>query len=225
MSPCRLRLLDPVLPGAMWVCGYAADCRNAPYSCLRSRARPEHPAHLACTLPPPLLQGAFKKVASEVEACARELAGILRRRLLAAPDQAAECIQMIAKLGEPTESLQVGWAAGWCQPASRVGCAGTHVGLAAGRVAAIVGSPAGPSRALQICRQGGLLEFQRSQAQAGLLKGHAKLAGQAHYAKMGFDATRQHQESPAVVQVVPRTTSYHSPHACLSGVAGGLPRV
>ncbi|KAL4420694.1 hypothetical protein ABPG75_010350 [Micractinium tetrahymenae] len=51
-------------------------------------------------------KGAFKKVASEVEACARELAGILRRRLLAAPDQAAECIQMIAKLGEPTESLQ-----------------------------------------------------------------------------------------------------------------------
>lgn len=53
------------------------------------------------------LQGAFKKVAAEVEGCARELAAILRRRLLAAPDQAAECIQMIAKLGEPTESLQV----------------------------------------------------------------------------------------------------------------------
>lgn len=52
-------------------------------------------------------QGAFKKVAAEVEACGRELAGLLRKRLLAAPDQAAECIQMIAKLGEPTESLQV----------------------------------------------------------------------------------------------------------------------
>jgi hypothetical protein len=68
-------------------------------------------------MPCPALQGAFKRVATEVEACARELAAILRRRLLAAPDQAAECIQMIAKLGEPTESLQVGcllpcWPAG-----------------------------------------------------------------------------------------------------------------
>ena len=68
-------------------------------------------------MPCPALQGAFKRVATEVEACACELATILRRRLLAAPDQAAECIQMIAKLGEPTESLQVGcllpcWPAG-----------------------------------------------------------------------------------------------------------------
>ena len=69
-----------------------------------------------CPAPPCLaLQGAFKRVATEVEACARELAAILRRRLLAAPDQAAECIQMIAKLGEPTESLQVGCLA--CLPA------------------------------------------------------------------------------------------------------------
>lgn len=45
-------------------------------------------------------------MAGEVEACGRELAGILRRQLLAQPDQAAECIQLIAKLGEPTESLQ-----------------------------------------------------------------------------------------------------------------------
>ena len=52
------------------------------------------------------LQGALRRVAGDVEACAREIAGILRHRLLAAPDQAAECIQMIAKLGEPTESLQ-----------------------------------------------------------------------------------------------------------------------
>ncbi|KAI3430892.1 hypothetical protein D9Q98_009301 [Chlorella vulgaris] len=51
-------------------------------------------------------KGAFKRVAGEVEACGRELAGILRRQLLAQPDQAAECIQLIAKLGEPTESLQ-----------------------------------------------------------------------------------------------------------------------
>ena len=41
-------------------------------------------------------------------ACAKELSGLLRQQLLARPDEAAECIQMIAKLGEPTESLQVG---------------------------------------------------------------------------------------------------------------------
>ena len=66
------------------------------------------PFALLCCTPslPARPQGAFKQVAVEAEACARELAGILRRRLLAAPDQAAECIQMIAKLGEPTESLQ-----------------------------------------------------------------------------------------------------------------------
>lgn len=70
-----------------------------------------HLAQLCGWLPCLPQQGAFKRVAGEVEACARELAGILRRRLLAAPDQAAECIQMIAKLGEPTESLQARTAA------------------------------------------------------------------------------------------------------------------
>ena len=52
------------------------------------------------------MQPAFKRVAAEVEVCRTELAARLRTRLLAAPDEAAECIQMIANLGEPTESLQ-----------------------------------------------------------------------------------------------------------------------
>ena len=38
----------------------------------------------------------------------RELSATLRRQLPAKPDEVAESIQMIAKLGEPTESLQVG---------------------------------------------------------------------------------------------------------------------
>lgn len=36
---------------------------------------------------PPRLQGAFKRVAADVEALGHELAGLLRKRLLAAPDQ------------------------------------------------------------------------------------------------------------------------------------------
>lgn len=66
-------------------------------------APPALPAACCC-------QGAFRRVAAEVEACTRELAALLRRRLAAAPDEAAETIQMIAKLGEPTEALQVGVA-------------------------------------------------------------------------------------------------------------------
>lgn len=68
-------------------------CGNNPTPPSRSAPRP---------------QPAFKKVAQEVEACARELSDLLRQRLLAHPDEAAECVQMIAKLGEPTASLQVG---------------------------------------------------------------------------------------------------------------------
>ena len=51
----------------------------------------------------------------------RELSATLRRQLPAKPDEVAESIQMIAKLGEPTESLQVGGqlflkaALGWQQ--------------------------------------------------------------------------------------------------------------
>ena len=52
------------------------------------------------------MQGAFKKVSQEVEACRKDLAAALRRQLSARPEEAAECIQLIAKLGEPTESLQ-----------------------------------------------------------------------------------------------------------------------
>jgi hypothetical protein len=64
------------------------------------------PASLLANLPLWLPQGAFKRVAQEVDACAKELSGTLRQQLLARPDEAAECILMIAKLGEPTESLQ-----------------------------------------------------------------------------------------------------------------------
>ncbi len=52
------------------------------------------------------LQSALKKVALEADACAKELAAYLKTQLMAAPDEAAECIAMIAKLGEPTETLQ-----------------------------------------------------------------------------------------------------------------------
>lgn len=43
-----------------------------------------------CWLPLPTipLQGAFKRVAADVEALGHELAALLRKRLLAAPDQA-----------------------------------------------------------------------------------------------------------------------------------------
>ncbi|GAB4820337.1 hypothetical protein N2152v2_007383 [Parachlorella kessleri] len=51
-------------------------------------------------------KAAFKRVSQEVEACVRELSATLRRQLPAKPDEVAESIQMIAKLGEPTESLQ-----------------------------------------------------------------------------------------------------------------------
>lgn len=81
-------------------------------------------------------QGAFKRVAAEVEVCAKELGALLRKRLLAAPDQAAECIQMIAKLGEPTEALQVCPAPGWVA-SGWVGCRGAVVGAAQTRRAAV----------------------------------------------------------------------------------------
>ena len=54
------------------------------------------------------MQGAFRKVAVEAAACAKELTGMLKQRMLAQKEQAAECIQMLRKLGEPVEALQVG---------------------------------------------------------------------------------------------------------------------
>ena len=53
------------------------------------------------------MQGAFRQVAVEADACAKELTLILKQRMVTQKDQAAECIQMVRKLGEPIESLQV----------------------------------------------------------------------------------------------------------------------
>ena len=53
------------------------------------------------------MQGAFRQVAVEADACAKELTLILKQRMVTEKDQAAECIQMVRKLGEPIESLQV----------------------------------------------------------------------------------------------------------------------
>lgn len=53
------------------------------------------------------MQGAFRKVAVEASACAKELTQILKKRMLLHKEEAAECIQMLRKLGEPVESLQV----------------------------------------------------------------------------------------------------------------------
>lgn len=52
------------------------------------------------------LQGAFRKVAVEAAACAKELTATLKKRMLLHKEEAAECIQMLRKLGEPVEALQ-----------------------------------------------------------------------------------------------------------------------
>jgi hypothetical protein len=46
-------------------------------------------------------------VAVEASASAKELTQILKRRMLLHKEEAAECIQMLRKLGEPVEALQV----------------------------------------------------------------------------------------------------------------------
>ncbi|KAL3158433.1 hypothetical protein ABBQ38_010667 [Trebouxia sp. C0009 RCD-2024] len=51
-------------------------------------------------------KGAFRQVAVEADACAKELTLILKQRMVTQKDEAAECIQMVRKLGEPIESLQ-----------------------------------------------------------------------------------------------------------------------
>jgi hypothetical protein len=53
------------------------------------------------------MQGAFRKVAVEAAACAKELTATLKKRMLLRKEEAAECIQMLRKLGEPVEALQV----------------------------------------------------------------------------------------------------------------------
>ena len=54
-----------------------------------------------------LKQGAFRGVASQAGACAKELTMMLRKLLASQEGDAADCIQMVRKLGEPIESLQV----------------------------------------------------------------------------------------------------------------------
>ena len=51
-------------------------------------------------------QGAFRRVAAEAEASAKELAALLKRRMAADRGAAAECIPLVRRLGEPIESLQ-----------------------------------------------------------------------------------------------------------------------
>ncbi len=43
----------------------------------------------------------------EANACAKDLTSTLKQRMLHHKEEAAECIQMLRKLGEPVESLQV----------------------------------------------------------------------------------------------------------------------
>ena len=42
----------------------------------------------------------------EAAACAKELTAALKKRMLLHKEEAAECIQMLRKLGEPVEALQ-----------------------------------------------------------------------------------------------------------------------
>lgn len=46
-------------------------------------------------------------MAAEANACAKELTTVLKQRMVTQKSEAAECIQMVRKLGEPIESLQV----------------------------------------------------------------------------------------------------------------------
>lgn len=73
-----------------------------------------------CCCAPPRLQGAFKRVAADVEALGHELAGLLRKRLLAAPDQVCFGRNAQSRLG--------------LRAAARLVHACTCCGCAAGRV-------------------------------------------------------------------------------------------
>lgn len=48
----------------------------------------------------------FRKVAADAEKYGKELIAVLKKRMVEQKDEAAECIQMVRKLGEPIESLQ-----------------------------------------------------------------------------------------------------------------------
>ncbi len=53
-------------------------------------------------------------MAVEANACAKELTATLKKRMLLHKEEAAECIQMLRKLGEPVEALQVGTGSVLC---------------------------------------------------------------------------------------------------------------
>jgi len=53
------------------------------------------------------VQGAFRRVNTEVQACAREASALLKRRLAGGEGDAVQSISLLRKLGEPIERLQV----------------------------------------------------------------------------------------------------------------------
>jgi hypothetical protein len=53
------------------------------------------------------LQGTLRRVAAEVEVQVRELTALLKERVMAQSDDAAECIGLIRRLGGPVADLQV----------------------------------------------------------------------------------------------------------------------
>lgn len=60
------------------------------------------------------LQGTLRRVAAEVEVQVRELTALLKERVMAQSDDAAECIGLIRRLGGPVADLQVPSLAASC---------------------------------------------------------------------------------------------------------------
>ncbi len=52
-------------------------------------------------------QGAFRSVAGESEAVAREISAMLKKRLAERKDDTEQSVLLLRKLGEPDEGLQV----------------------------------------------------------------------------------------------------------------------
>jgi hypothetical protein len=70
----------------------AAYHRCLRWSVIQTRSRP---------------QGTLRRVAAEVEVQVRELTALLKERVMAQSDDAAECIGLIRRLGGPVADLQV----------------------------------------------------------------------------------------------------------------------
>ncbi len=88
------------------------------------------------------LQGAFRSVAAEADASAKDLAALLKRRMAADRGAAAECIPLVRRLGEPIESLQA-------RPGAPLGHAGPpseRTEHATAPPAALLWRPAPPAR-------------------------------------------------------------------------------